>query len=386
MSLDLPDGWRSDGDLLTVAPDVTPTDTYRATYDPRTPVPPRLLVHIATEQDVVAVPVALRPEPVVLPPARASLRPDTVVINTTAEIRNLDIDVHDVAPRGSKVTMIGPDGWQVHRTDTGFAVKLPRDVAAGRYCLDAKVNGNTAVAVRLSQHDHVAPTANARPAQVSVSVIEAVVPKTRVGYIGGGNDRVGHWLSAMGAVVTDLSAADLTQEAALDDFDTIVIGIFAMRFRPGLAAAMPALHRWTAAGGTLVTLYHRPWDAWSPETTPPKRIEIGQPSLRWRVTNENATVSVLTDHPILTTPNRIGAEDWAGWVKERGLYFAKSWDQAYTPLLSMSDPNEAPLLGALLVADIGAGRHIHSSLILHHQMANGVPGAFRLMANFISKR
>ena len=41
-------------------------------------------------------------------------------------------------------------------------------------------------------------------------------------------------------------------------------------------------------------------------------------------------------------PNRIGPGDWAGWVKERGLYFAKAWDDAYVPLLEMADPGEAP--------------------------------------------
>ena len=215
---------------------------------------------------------------------------------------------------------------------------------------------------------------------------EVAVPDGRVGYIGAGNDRVGHWLGARGADVTDLGDAEIGSEAALAGFDTLVIGIFAMRFRAGLAAAMPRLNAWVAAGGTLVTLYHRPWDNWDPDTIPPRRLEIGQPSLRWRVTDEAAQVTHLADHPVLAGPNPIGPADWAGWVKERGLYFAKSWDDAYTPLLSMSDPGEDPHAGALLVGEIGAGRHIHTSLILHHQMEHLVPGAFRLMANMIAKR
>ena len=61
----------------------------------------------------------------------------------------------------------------------------------------------------------------------------------------------------------------------------IGIGIFAMRFRDGLRAAMPGLNGWVRAGGNLVTLYHRPWDHWDPDAVPPLRLEIGQPSLRW---------------------------------------------------------------------------------------------------------
>lgn len=212
------------------------------------------------------------------------------------------------------------------------------------------------------------------------------MPETRVGYVGGGNDRVGHWLERMGVAVTDLSDTPLS-DTTLAACDTLVIGIFAMKFRAGLAEAMPRIHDWVREGGTLVTLYHRPWDDWDPDHTAPYHLEIGQPSLRWRVTDEAAPVTLLApDHPLLNAPNQIGPDDWAGWHKERGLYFAKAWDDAYTPLLAMNDAGEAPLKGALLAADVGKGRHIHTSLILHHQFEKLTPGAFRLMANLLVKR
>ena len=53
------------------------------------------------------------------------------------------------------------------------------------------------------------------------------------------------------------------------------------------------------------------------------------------------------------------------------------------PLLSMSDAGEAPLEGALVSGRIGAGRHTHTGLVLHHQMDRLVPGAFRLMCNLV---
>ena len=179
--------------------------------------------------------------------------------------------------------------------------------------------------------------------------------------------------------------SDLTEEG-FKNIDTLVVGIFAMRARPALKNAMPLVHRWVEEGGNLVTLYHRPWDDWDPDTVPPRRLEIGKPSLRWRVTDENAQVThLLPEHPLLTTPNRITDEDWKDWHKERGLYFAKSWDEAYEPLLSMADPDEAAHEGALLSARIGKGRHTHVALILHHQMEKLVPGAFRLMANLVAR-
>jgi len=235
-------------------------------------------------------------------------------------------------------------------------------------------------------HDHVDPTVYAQPAALSVRVLDVALPQAKVGYIGSGHDAVADWLTALGVDVTALTDDQITSDEALAGFDTIVIGIFALRFRDGLVSEMPRLREWVEQGGTLVTLYHRPWDNWDPDTVPPRKLEIGQPSLRWRVTDAEAEVTHLADHPLLSKPNAITAEDWDGWVKERGLYFAKSWDDAYTPLLSMSDPDEAPLTGALLTAEIGKGRHTHCSLVLHHQMAKLVPGAFRLMANLIAPR
>jgi hypothetical protein len=51
----------------------------------------------------------------------------------------------------------------------------------------------------------------------------------------------------------------------------------------------------------------------------------------------------------------------------------------------MGDPGESHD-GALLAADVGTGRHVHTSLVLHTQMENLVPGGFRLMANLVAPR
>lgn len=100
------------------------------------------------------------------------------------------------------------------------------------------------------------------------------------------------------------------------------------------------------------------------------------------MTDPNAPVTILSPrHPLLTGPNIIGPADWDGWDKERGLYFASDFDNAYEPLLSMHDANEQPLNGGLISARIGKGRHTHTGLVLHHQLDRLVPGAFRLMAN-----
>ena len=382
VDFDLPRDWRVAEDRLEIGPAAQPSDPYPAFYDPDAPDQPAMVARFRLGDTEAEARVPFEDTPVILPGARARVTPGAAVLNRRAGADHVTAVIDEVHPEGAETGFVLPEGWRAE----GDQITPPPAEKIGRYDLPLLVGGAPGKTVARIEHAHIAPTALATPARLSVLLCDIAVPQVRVGYIGAGNDRVDRWLTALGAEVTSLADADLASEARLADFDTIVIGIFAMRFRPGLGDAMVRLHRWCEAGGTLVTLYHRPWDNWDPETVPPRRLEIGQPSLRWRVTDAAAEVRHLVDHPVLAGPNRIGPADWDGWVKERGLYFAKNWDAAYQPLIEMADPGENPHQGALLVADVGAGRHVHTSLILHIQMENLVPGAFRLMANFIAKR
>ena len=382
----LPDGWAAVAGELRVPEDATTSTPYPDTYLPGLPAAPCLEALITAHGVASSIRVPLSLPPVVLPARSATLTPSMAVLNTAGPMRRLSVAVSDIHPDGAEPALDMPDGWRSVRTDEGFDVTLPEALPEGAYTLRLTLDGQPAQSITRIAYPHVAPRALARPAETTLRAINVKLPGARIGYIGGGNDRVDHWLAAIGLDVTPLDDRDFETPSRLARFDTIVIGIFAIRFREGLAQAMPRIHDWVRKGGTLVTLYHRPWDAWDPDTTPPARLEIGQPSLRWRVTDQNADVTVLNDHEILHRPNQIGPDDWAGWHKERGLYFAKDWDAAYTPLLSMHDADEAPLEGALLSAEIGKGRHVHTSLILHHQMEQLTPGAFRLFANLVAPR
>lgn len=381
----LPKGWTCTDTTLQVGPDAVISNPYPDVYLPDTPSSPCLSVAITTHGVTAHCRTPLEEQPNVIPARSTALMPNADVINTATSAREIHIALSDIGPHGTKADIIAPEGWGVSKTDAGFVAKAPLNIAPGLYKLTLTLDGETAQTLHQTDHPHVAPRVLSGPAEISIRVVNAALPMGKVGYIGGGNDRVDHWLGRIGADVTPLTDVDLQSDKALAQFDTLVIGIFAMKSRDGLLKQMPRLHRWCEQGGTLVTLYHRPWDNWNPDTVPPKPLEIGEPSLRWRVTDENATVTMLAPHhPLLNTPNKIENADWQGWHKERGLYFAKSWDASYIPLLSMNDPNEDPLHGSLLVAEIGTGRHIHTSLILHHQMEQLTPGAFRIMANLLA--
>lgn len=382
----LPDGWDYSGNIVSVSERAGISDPYPSLYLPHLPSKPYMAVEIDLKGMIIKSSSKLENQPNIVPKLSASISPAADIINRQSERRDFRISVDGINNDEAVLGLVVPQAWSAKRSDFGFDVAAPIDVATGLYELSLTLDGADAQSVMNIDYPHIAPRSLSRPARVLVRVIDTKIPNSRVGYIGGGNDRVNHWLVQMGMDVTPLSDADLQSDQSLTHYDCIIVGIFAMKFREGLLEQMPRLHEWCTNGGNLVTLYHRPWDNWNPETVPPKYLKIGQPSLRWRVTDENADVEVLQpDHQIFNRPNKISDEDWQGWHKERGLYFAMDWDASYTPLLSMNDRDEQPLLGSMLSAKIGRGRHTHTSLILHHQMEKLTPGAFNIMANLLSK-
>lgn len=318
----------------------------------------------------------------VLPASSVVMEPEALVVPLGGDRR--EWPVRPVAAGKDASVTLGMDGvWSLAQTPEGTVIRAPETLTAGLTTITPLVGGRAALRLTPIAYPHIGRVTHRQPETLKVLALDLKLPQgARVGYVGGGADRVGLWLARMGLDVTELDAKALAGD--LGQFTTIVVGIFAFGIRKDLAAAAEKLHRFVEAGGHLVTLYHRPTDGWDPLLTPPRRLEIGSPSLRWRVTDPNAEVTVLApDHVLLKGPNAIGPQDWSGWDKERGLYFAARWDEAYEALLSMHDVNEQPLTGALVSAAIGKGRHTHTSLVLHHQLDKLVPGAFRLMANLV---
>ncbi len=59
-------------------------------------------------------------------------------------------------------------------------------------------------------------------------------------------------------------------------------------------------------------------------------------------------------------------------------------DSAYAAPLAMNDPGESPNDGALLVAPLGKGMYVYTTLSFFRQLPAGNPGAARLFANLIA--
>lgn len=381
--------WHTDEHTLSLDKHAVTSDPYPSEYFPDAPPLPALAVNIEVDGIVSSTTVPLDIPPAVLPSLSATLQPTQVLVNTNTKNRHFHVNVQQQYPADAIAELDLPKDWNANIDDGSIQIDSPSALEAGLYELPLRLNGNAAFQSTMISYPHIAPKVFSQPCTVQVRALDIKLPKARIAYVGGGNDDIATWLLAMGLNVLHVSDADLQNERTLstllDNVDTLVVGLFAYRTRPKLAQLSSHINAWVQNGGHLLTLYHRPWDAWNPDSIPPRRLEIGQPSLRYRVTDQNALVThLIPEHPLLNYPNTIDEHDWAGWHKERGLYFAKSWDEDYTALLSMSDPGEEVHHGALLSADIGSGRHTHTSLILHHQMNKLVPGSFRLMANLVS--
>ena len=317
----------------------------------------------------------------VVPHNELRIEPEALIFNLNAPTpRQLEI-VGDLTDKSLEFGLA--NGLQAERDGNNVTIIPGSKLAPGFQEAHIKLDGQLAMQVERMNFEHTGRMTFARELSLNVLSLEARFSDAPIGYVAGGSDVSDVWLREMGMNVQPISDDEL-ERGQFNQYKSILVGVFAFRTRPALSNNLEMLHQWVHDGGNLVTLYHRPWDNWDPDKTPLAPLTIGKPSLRWRVTNQNADVNVLdANHSLLQTPNKIFEEDWSGWHKERGLYFASSWDNQYIPLLSMSDEGEAPLEGALLTGQFGKGRHTHTSLILHHQLTQLVPGAFRLMANLL---
>jgi len=108
-----------------------------------------------------------------------------------------------------------------------------------------------------------------------------------------------------------------------------------------------------------------------------------------RVSVEEAPIRVLEDGAVeLAGPNKITGADFQGWVQERGLYFFGANDSRYTDLIASTDQwpnNPGEKVGLLTVAKLGKGTWTYVGLGLWRQLPAGTQGAYRIMANLISR-
>jgi LmbE family N-acetylglucosaminyl deacetylase len=361
----------------------------------------RLLADIAVEVDGRSFLVTSSFDADVVPAVEiADIRPSTFVV-TPQTVKNhsplaISITNHrNEQSGGSLVISTGKSellGGIESRTDFALRQGEARELSVpmtsilaprllGKNPTNAQANFNLSIARRKEQRGE-------QLVQRSVPLAYAdarVATNTVVAYIRGFDYSLPHALDALGVESKELGVEEV-KTTDLQKYSAIIVDNRVYESQPELIAANQKLLDYAKDGGTLIVFYHKT-NEWNPDPKrnrpqlAPYNLVLGDE----RITDENASITFIEpEHPLLNFPNKMGQEDFAGWIQERGLYYPKEWDAHYTALLASNDPGEQPLRGGLLVADYGRGHYIYTSMVWYRQLRAGVPGAYRMLANMVS--
>jgi len=231
------------------------------------------------------------------------------------------------------------------------------------------------------KYDHIPAQTLFPAAKARLEKLDLKTAGKNLAYISGAGDLVAESLRQIGYEITILSPQQVLT-TSLTGFDAIITGVRLYNIEAQAKLIQPKLLEYAHNGGVLLIQYN--------VNTPLQISNIGPYPFtltRNRVTEEDAKVTFITPgHSALNYPNKITEKDFDHWVQERGLYFTSDMDRAYTPVLSMNDTGEEPNNGSLLIADYGKGKFVYTSLSFFRQLPAGVPGAYRLFVNLISKQ
>lgn len=291
-----------------------------------------------------------------------------------------------------KLTLKMPLGWYSRTTEFPFSFKEKDEEITSIFLItppatpmnrtlsaEVVMNGTQpARSVMRIDYPHIPIQTVFSPAEVKLVRVDLKKVDRKIAYIMGSGDEIPEALRQVGYNVTLLSDEDLSNDN-LNRFDVIITGVRAYNTRDVLKRAQKRLMEFVYAGGTLIVQYNAM--GLVTEELGPYPFKLSHD----RVSVENAPVEFLDfNHPLFTTPNHILQTDFAGWVQERGLYFADEWDRAYKPLLSSHDPGEDAKKGGLLFARYGKGVYIYTGYSWFRQLPAGVRGAYRFFVNMIS--
>lgn len=266
-----------------------------------------------------------------------------------------------------------------------FTVRPAADARPGPYQVRAiarTVTGEEfSLGLETIDYAHLTARLLPRPAAMTVQLAELRLPRVaRIGYVRGASDRVPEVLREVGLPLDVLDRATLLR-GDFSAWDVIVIGSRAFETDTALVEQSARLLEWVERGGRVLVQYQQ--HAYFNGGHLPAPMSLAARG-HDRVTDESAPVLVLhPDRPPISGPNRITAADWNGWVQERGLYFATTWDPAWAPFLETGDPGEAALRGGLLATRVGAGTYLYTGLSFFRQLPAAVPGALRLFLNLL---
>jgi hypothetical protein len=295
-----------------------------------------------------------------------------------------DLDI--VLPRGLRVHPAPPRVTLGPHEQRELFLRLGGMLDTGRYQFGAvgltPGGDRFAEGVSTVQYPHLPPVRTLRGSGLWLQAVQVVVPpRLTVAYIAGAAQDAGivPALRAIGVRVL-MASPDELPLLDLSLFGTVVVGTRAYDAHPSLVAQNGRLLEFARAGGTLVVLGQ---ERAIPHVLP-YPVTLASPFPE-RVASANAPVRVLDPRArVLNRPNVIRTNDWNGWVEERAFVVPTAADPRYSTVVEMHDEGEAANPNALLVAALGKGTYVYSTIAFFRQIPGGVPGSLRLFVNLLS--
>lgn len=333
------------------------------------------------------------------PPVSVLLTSPVVVASVTGNrVSRIQVSVRSNVQNPVKATLHleTPQGWKVF--PASFPVELehdgdvsnytfevtPQNIKEGTYHVtaSAEYNGKRyAEGFKLITRPDLDSFYAYRSAMENVQGVDVnLPPQLRVGYVMGAGDEIPAVLQSVGLNVSLITPQELVS-GDLNRYGTIVLGIRAYDVRTDVREQNRRLLDYVNHGGTLIVQYNQSTGIFNQGHYTPYPATLSNE----RVSVEEEPVEILEPKDrIFSYPNKIGADDFKGWVQERGLYFMSDWDSHFQPLLSCHDPGEPPRNGGMLMAHYGKGLYIYTGYAFFRQLPAGVPGAIRLFVNLVS--
>ncbi|APQ18836.1 PIG-L family deacetylase [Maribacter hydrothermalis] len=331
----------------------------------------------------------------ILPEATASFADKVIIFADASEKRiPVIIKAHQDSISGSIELKYG-EGWQVDKKEQAFFIAKKGDEKTVYFNLSPpslenensitpmiKLNGREITKELITiAYDHIPTQMVLLPSEAKVVRLNIEKAGDNIGYIMGAGDEVPTSLEQIGYNVQIIDPSTITEES-LAKYDAVVLGIRAYNVVDELKFKQRFILDYAKNGGTVIVQYNTA-SRWGSqfENIAPFELEIS----RDRVTNENSEVEIIAkDNSLVNFPNKINANDFQGWVQERGLYFPDKWGSEFTPILSMHDKDEESTKGSLLIAPYGKGNYIYTGLSFFRELPVGVPGAYKLFSNMLS--
>jgi len=329
----------------------------------------------------------------IAPPFTATVE-NKVYVYSNNQPQHLQIKLKSFTNGGGSISIKPVAGWQISPALINFSNKHKGDEWTEDFTITPTSSAKNEVAQALVtsngqvfnmglqriRYEHIPNITLFPPAQAKLVHLDLKTAGKRIGYIAGAGDLIPDALRQVGYEVHFLTEGEI-MNTDLSNYDAIVTGVRAYNVDPRLAFEQSKLMEYVKNGGNLVVQYNNFAGLVVPQIGPYPFNVVNQ-----RVTDEFAKVTVTDPQsPLLNYPNKITQADYEGWVQERGLYFVSNIAPEYKTIFEMNDVGENANKGSLITANYGKGRFTYTSLAFFRQLPAGVPGAYRLFINLLSK-